>query len=492
MAYVKIKQIYSTLNAAVEYVVNEAKVDTVIEGSRLGSLVTSNCAIRPWEAGDVLQGFDLNAKLALAQRGRGRAGRVLAHHIIQSFAPGEVKPDVAHEIGVRFIEEITGGDYDYVIATHIDREHIHNHILMSPINRESLLRMEIDRTFLGNIRNLSDALCLEYGLSIITPADGKQRPQISEVYASAARRSKREILRERIDDAIRETSSWHEAVTYLREHHVEVETRPTEIVYRLTDIDMQRPLRGSSLGIAYTEHAIQTRIAREYIYDFTVQVHMMDPYDRNSTAIFMPGSRPYRYVVIPNKYITYHGRTATFFLPESNTVQILNEMRAIEGTAQVPDLYDYFAQPDYERDVKRASRLLSQPSMGAKPKKIRRGKTERQQNYYAMVDEKIETLRRDTFVTNRFAEYLAKDPDGRDTYMQMLATDIAEARLALEGTILAWQARADGRGHDAGEGIEPETIDDALTHLALLHALRDRINEHRAQDHHRPHRHRLR
>lgn len=91
---------------------------------------------------------------------------VLAYHGYQSFKEGEVPPDIAHEIGVKFIEEMFK-DYEVVVATHQNTNHIHNHFIINSVSFKTGKKYNNNRTNLAKLRNISDSLCAEYGLSVL-------------------------------------------------------------------------------------------------------------------------------------------------------------------------------------------------------------------------------------------------------------------------------------------------------------------------------------
>lgn len=91
---------------------------------------------------------------------------VLAYHSYQSFKEGEVTPDIAHEIGVKFAEEMFG-DYEVIVATHQNTTHVHNHLIINSVSFKTGKKYNNNRTNLAKLRHISDSLCAEYGLSIL-------------------------------------------------------------------------------------------------------------------------------------------------------------------------------------------------------------------------------------------------------------------------------------------------------------------------------------
>ena len=95
-------------------------------------------------------------------------GNNLAHHLIQSFEPGEVSFEKAHEIGKQLADAVTKGQYEYVLSTHIDKGHVHNHIIFCAVNFVNYHKYNSNKRSYYGIRNISDRLCYENGLSVIT------------------------------------------------------------------------------------------------------------------------------------------------------------------------------------------------------------------------------------------------------------------------------------------------------------------------------------
>ncbi|MDD3140914.1 MAG: relaxase/mobilization nuclease domain-containing protein, partial [Lachnospiraceae bacterium] len=154
MAYTKIHAIKATVHKAIAYICNPSKTDASI-------LVTSfGCS--PETA-------HYDFKFALSKTNQSDEKK--AFHIIQSFLPGEVAYVEAHQIGMEFANKLLQGKYNYVLTTHIDKGHVHNHLIFCAAdNIEHKKYNDCKKTYY-NIRHLSDELCQEHNLSIITPGN---------------------------------------------------------------------------------------------------------------------------------------------------------------------------------------------------------------------------------------------------------------------------------------------------------------------------------
>ena len=152
MAVTKIKPVKSTLSKALDYIENPDKTD--------GKMLISSFGCS-YETADIEFGYTLS-------QARDK-GNNLAFHLIQSFAPGEVDYEKAHEIGRQLADAVTKGQHEYVLTTHIDKGHIHNHIIFCAVNFVDHHKyVSNKRTYYG-IRNMSDKLCRDNGLSVVVP-----------------------------------------------------------------------------------------------------------------------------------------------------------------------------------------------------------------------------------------------------------------------------------------------------------------------------------
>src|SRR5574344_2081356 len=150
MAYTKIHAIKATVNKAIAYITNPDKTDE--------KMLVDSYACSP-ESADIE--FDFALKKTIS------AGPNKAYHLIQSFMPGEVSYDEAHAIGKELAERLLNGQYSYILATHIDHEHIHNHIIFCAADNIHHRKYDDNKRSYHHIRHLSDELCMEHNLSII-------------------------------------------------------------------------------------------------------------------------------------------------------------------------------------------------------------------------------------------------------------------------------------------------------------------------------------
>lgn len=150
MAVTKIKAIRGTLSKAIAYILNPEKTDEKLLVSSYGC--ASETAARE---------FEWTRKIA-EQKGMNPV-RIIARHVIQSFEIGEVTPELAHEIGKQFADEILGGKYEYVLTTHIDKDHVHNHLIFNAVDFVDYHAYKSYKRIYYDMREVSDRLCKENG-----------------------------------------------------------------------------------------------------------------------------------------------------------------------------------------------------------------------------------------------------------------------------------------------------------------------------------------
>ncbi|WP_288327930.1 relaxase/mobilization nuclease domain-containing protein [uncultured Clostridium sp.] len=153
MAYVKQITIHNTLIKSLKYVSNPDKTEDNILVSGI------NCS----------SNYKLAYKQMTATKNQyNKQGKVLGYHFMQSFKKGEISDaNTAHEIGVKWANEITKGKYEILVATHIDKDHMHNHFILNSVCRETGEKYNSCKNQLKEIREESDKICNEYNLSII-------------------------------------------------------------------------------------------------------------------------------------------------------------------------------------------------------------------------------------------------------------------------------------------------------------------------------------
>ena len=240
MAVTKIKPIKSTLKKALDYIQNPDKTD--------GKMLVSSFGCSP-ETADIEFAFTIAQALD--------RGNNLAHHLIQSFEPGEVDYQKAHEIGKQLADAVTKGQYEYVLTTHIDKGHVHNHIIFCAVNFVDHHKYNSNKRSYYGIRNMSDRLCRENGLSVVAPQKGGKGKSYAEYIAEKTGTSWKGKLKIAVDALIPQVSSFEELLSRLQAAGYEI--KPGKYVSCRAP-GQERFTRLKTLGADYTEEAIRERI----------------------------------------------------------------------------------------------------------------------------------------------------------------------------------------------------------------------------------------
>lgn len=241
MAYTKNHTIDATLKKAVDYICNPEKTDD--------TLLIHSYGCSP-ETADME--FEWTREKSTSPTPH------LARHLIQSFSPGETTPEQAHEIGKRLADEVLGGKFEYVLTTHIDKGHIHNHIIFNDVSFVDYKHSHVNRRWNNQTRRISDNLCREYGLSVIPPNENKGK---SYIEYSAARKgtSWKAQLKADIDKAISRSTDFEDFLLRMEIADYEIK-RGKYISFRAKG--KERFTRGKTLGERYTEDSIRERIEK--------------------------------------------------------------------------------------------------------------------------------------------------------------------------------------------------------------------------------------
>jgi hypothetical protein len=193
----------------------------------------------------------------LVKKNNFKTGGKLGFHVIQSFSPGEVNYETAHKIGMELADKIFEGRFQYVCATHIDRGHVHNHIIANSVSFIDGKKFYDQKKTMYKIREFSDELCRENGLSVIAEPKEKGRSQYEHSLDKKGK-SWKSLLRKNIDEAILKTQSWDEFLLYMQNLKYEVK-QGKYISFRAEG--QERFIRSKTLGTDYTEERLRDRIS---------------------------------------------------------------------------------------------------------------------------------------------------------------------------------------------------------------------------------------
>ena len=232
------------MSKAIAYILNPEKTDEKLLVSSYGC--ASETAARE---------FEWTRKIA-EQKGMNPV-RIIARHVIQSFEIGEVTPELAHEIGKQFADEILGGKYEYVLTTHIDKDHVHNHLIFNAVDFVNYHAYKSYKRIYYDMREVSDRLCKENGLSVIPPSQNKGMGY--KEYTEAKRgTSWKQKLKQTIDRLVITAKDYDDFLRLMQEAGYEIKTGKY-ISFRAEA--QERFTRSKTIGENYTEERIKERIA---------------------------------------------------------------------------------------------------------------------------------------------------------------------------------------------------------------------------------------
>lgn len=243
MAYVKRHPINKTLIKALNYIENIEKTDEKLLVSSNKCSTNENLAIeemralkKKYDKKDGIQGF----------------------HFIQSFKPGETDKETAHQVGKEWAEKFLDGNFQYILTTHIDKDHIHNHIIINSVglNGKKYNSCANERE---DIRIYSDLVCKEHGLSIIEPNKRNKNKSYKEWQESKNKTSWKDVVREDIDLTISHSDSYEEFLQNMKDQNYYIKQGNVKYI-TFKKQGMSKSVRGKTLGLDYDELSIKQRI----------------------------------------------------------------------------------------------------------------------------------------------------------------------------------------------------------------------------------------
>ena len=190
-----------------------------------------------------------------------KSGGVQGYHLVQSFAAGEVTPELAHRIAKELADRVLGGRYEYIIGTHLNTGHIHSHIVWNSVSRIDGKKYHSNgKSYVTEIRAVSDELCRKYKLSVIDTENSNHvaKPYAEWLAEKNGQPTWRTAIRQDVDEAIQQSLTWRQFLTVLDRKGYEVRMGRKYPVLRPPG--KERFVRFKTLGKRYTPEAIQTRI----------------------------------------------------------------------------------------------------------------------------------------------------------------------------------------------------------------------------------------
>ncbi|MBQ6100502.1 MAG: relaxase/mobilization nuclease domain-containing protein [Methanobrevibacter sp.] len=459
MAITKIWSLHSSLKAAVQYIENTEKTTEVDIKSRIASndefispSFRDNTDIQianlkqaigyisqeyKTEEKRLVSGINCTAENALAEMNKekeyfGKTGGVVGYHCVQSFMPGEIDPDHAHLIGLELAQKVWG-DYNYqvVVATHIDREHIHNHFI---INSVSLDGEKHPCCYHRKISYISDEIIKQHGLSVIT--DRGISPAVLPHYSKRQLKAKMDI-----DEGIAVCNNLSEFRDFMRNRGYELDLSDNHKFWTLQHSDWQRPMRFIRFGDDYSNERLVKRIENEYMV-------MPDGYTRDSMS--------------PSQLYMYENRYARIQKNWKNTYQYQFFMFMLKtfginlNDYQVhPERYSRQQKKDLEQVWKSLQSITLLNELGVKTTTDAEKTLTGLQQKIAFLEKEQTKLRHQIYILSRSQ----KDPEAESAARAQLKSinielkDLRTKRKMLEGVMKASVSEPE-KGPEPG--IEPE------------------------------------
>ncbi len=265
MAYDKIIPIRRRLDRCIDYVLNPEKTDLsqVLEyiSDRSKTLTPDGKAVLETAVHCHLE--TAHREMQATKERWSKSGGVQGYHLVHSYAPGEVTPEQAHTLGVEFTRKLLQDRYEAVISTHLDRAHIHCHIVFNSVSFVDGKKFRDNfKAYYGDIRGISNAVSRENGLSVIDPVGGGK----SYAQWDAERKGKttvRDLVRQDIDAALDAAFTYQSFLTQLRKQGYEIKTGPNIKHTAVKPPGCPRYIRLSGLGTGYTEEDIRKRLSKQ-------------------------------------------------------------------------------------------------------------------------------------------------------------------------------------------------------------------------------------
>lgn len=255
MAVTEIHPICSTVGQAIDYILNPEKTENQLLVSTVGCTPDGATAEKEFEQ--------------IRSMGTGRT-ETLAQHVYQSFAKGEVTSEQAHLIGLQLAEKLLKNSYQYVLATHVDKGHIHNHLIFNNVDFVNYRSFEYQENkgakVYEKLRNISDDLCRENNLSVIANPEIGKGKSYYEWMMNKQGMSWKAKLKNEIDNAIMSSSNFDEFLSELSHRNVECVYRPENVITLKFRMEGQQKFcRARTLGWYYEEPQIKRRIEQYHL-----------------------------------------------------------------------------------------------------------------------------------------------------------------------------------------------------------------------------------
>ena len=491
MAVVKLgKAVTSNLggsNGAMAYIINPAKTDG-------GRLVSSNYERTRTD-------YDALADPMLEDNKDSpkgiREGSRLAYHIKMSFSPDDpVTPELVHKLGVEFAHRITSDEYKFVVATHTDRHHLHNHIMVCAASRYGEhLKAHLPKDIIEQWRVIANEICAREGLSVIfnpvteqvarkmhgdatsenddkvtpardpklagdspsetaaptksarkgegaEPVERRYGMSMEEIYAAAKGQGVKDRLRMLIDLTTAGAENFEDWKDMLDVQGVDVKVRGEHFTFTMKDTGFK--VRDVKLGQAYDMTNIMAGLANTPIIPITFNRRLVAKQTRRTITIWLPGTRRQKKITFDAKHLVDDGgSTLRAFLPRDRDQIILDKSNRYAGKTFTLGLYQWFGEP--------TSRL--EPITTPERLPLRYGVSPAQQRYYQAQARRLDSLTQEAKALNAAVQWTRLAGGDSAKGLKMLRQKVRESHDELQSAVIAL--------HDAIQQGDPDLVVEA-------------------------------
>ena len=282
MAVIKAFAVRKQLKKTVNYITDKEKTDSDLAKKIDYALNSEKTSSEQFLYESVINLPDVKTayeRMQATKKHFGKTGGVLGYHIIQSFKPGEITADQCHELGRKLAGEMFGADFEIVIGTHLNKEHLHNHIVLNSVSFIDGKKLRFNKQSYRELQEISDKLCRKYGLSVIeSKARGKSYKEwLNEKEGKPTVRGQ---IREDINQAIKESFNYGIFIANLEKRGYLIKDNPSRTYTALKPPFGARFIRLNSLGEEYTKEKIIERLSRQKSWQSKTQPERKKYYPR--------------------------------------------------------------------------------------------------------------------------------------------------------------------------------------------------------------------
>lgn len=467
-------------NGAMAYIIDPAKTDG-------GRLVSSNYERTGTD-------YDALADPMLEDNERSpkgiRKNSRLAYHIKLSFSPDDpVTPEKVHELGVEFAHRITSDEYKFVVATHTDRHHLHDHIMVCAASRYGKhLKAELPKDIIDQWRAVSDEICRREGLSVVfnpvveeqtrkmrdgTTAEGddgtsparkasggeplerRYGMSMEEIYASAKGMGTKDRIRMLIDLTSSTAENFEDWKDMLDIRGIGIEVRGQHLTYILKDTGFK--VRDAKLGQAYDMTNIMAGLQSTPVIPITFNRRLVAKQTRKTITVWLPGTHRRKKITFDAKHLVDDGgSTLRAFLPRDRDQIILDPSNRYAGKTPTPGLYQWFGEP--------TSRL--EPLTSPERLPLRYGVSPAQQRFYQAQARRLDRLAGEAKALNAAIRWTRLAGGDSAKGLGLLRTKVRESHDELQSAVIAL--------HDAIQRGDPDLVAETRGEMERREAMCDR------------------